>query len=96
MSTKTKKKTDKMPIDQLSEVAQQAGLILMSAAMTIGMLESPDHGATKIVLPVQPAMALAGENAENNNVIRREREETAPHFISYSEVQRTPARSGKA
>lgn len=92
MSTKTKI-TDS-PIDQLGKIAGQAGLILMTAAVTLGMLELPDHTNAKIVLPSQPAFAFAGDNEENNPV-RREREESAPHFISYSEVQRTASRSGK-
>jgi hypothetical protein len=59
------------------------------------MLEMPDHPNGKIVLPNQPSFVLAGENEEANNPIRREREDTAPHYISYSEVQRTAARSGR-
>jgi hypothetical protein len=92
MSAKTK--IGNSTIDQLGKVAGQAGLILMTAAVTVGMLELPDHTNSKIVLPNQPAFAFAGENEENNPV-RREREESAPHFISYSEVQRTASRSGK-
>lgn len=94
MSIKTK--SSKLPIDQLAEVAQQAGLILMTAAVTLGMLELPEHGNSRIVLPNQPAMVFAGENQDNNNPLRREREETAPHYISYSINQRTPARSGRS
>lgn len=78
----------------MGKIAGQAGLILMTAAVTLGMLEMPDHTNSKIVLPNQPAFAFAGDNQENNPV-RREREESAPHFISYSEVQRTASRSGK-
>lgn len=97
MSTKTKKKTNTLPIDQLSEIAQQAGVVLMTAAVTLGMLELPEHGNSRIVLPNQPVLATAGENeGSRDNAIRREREETAPHFVSYSEVQRTASRSGKA
>ena len=82
--------------DKITEIAQQAGVILMSAAVTMGMLELPDHQNSKIVLPNQPALEVAGEHTnETNNPIRREREEAAPHFISYSEVQRTPSRSGR-
>jgi hypothetical protein len=93
MSAKIKIKDS--PVDQLGKIAGQAGLILMTAAVTLGMLELPDHTNTKIVLPNQPAFAFANNNAEANNPIRREREESAPHFISYSETQRTASRSGK-
>jgi hypothetical protein len=82
-------------IDQLGKVAGQAGLILMTAAVTFGMLELPEHGNSRIVLPNQPALALAGENTDNNNPLRREREETAPHYISYTVAQRTPGRTGR-
>jgi hypothetical protein len=93
MSNKNK---NSITLDKLNQVAAQAGLILMTAAVTLGMFELPDHPNSRIVLPNQPALALAGENNEEaNNPIRREREESAPHFISYSEVQRTPSRSGR-
>ena len=68
----------------------------MTAAATVGMLELPEHPNSKIVTPSQPSFAMAIENSEQTNPIRREREETAPHFISYNVTQRTPARSGRA
>jgi hypothetical protein len=80
--------------DNLSATAQQAGLLLMGTAMAAGLLEYSDH-ANRIVLPNQPVMAQAGEHDQSNNPLRREREETAPHYISYSTAQRTPGRSGK-
>jgi hypothetical protein len=93
MSTKTK--ISDSTVDQLGKIAGQAGLILMTAAVTLGMVELPDRPNAKVVLPNQPAFAFADENDEANNPIRREREESAPHFISYSEIQRTPSRSGR-
>ncbi len=71
--------------------------MLMTAAVTLGMLELPDKGASKIVVPSQPAFELAGSNSEDsgNNPLRREREEAGPHYVSYSVNQRTPSRSGK-
>jgi hypothetical protein len=95
MSTKTK--NIKTPLDQLSTAAQNAGLVIMTAAATIGMLEMPDR-ANKIIVPNQPTFAFAGENSnlnsENNNPLRREKEEVEQHYVSYSVNQRTPARSG--
>jgi len=95
MATKTK--TYKT-IDQLASTAQQAGLLLMTAAATIGMLEMPDR-ATKVVIPNQPSFAFAGENQlndeQNSNPLRREKEEVEEHYISYSVAQRTPGRHGK-
>jgi hypothetical protein len=91
----SKTKNQATTSDKVLDLAQQAGIVLMSAAVTLGMLELPEHPNSKIILPNQPALAVAGQNSDNNP-IRREREETAPHFISYSEVQRTPTRAGKS
>ena len=76
-------------------MAMQAGLILMAAAATLGLLELPEH-SNKIVVPNQPAFALSPQfNDPNGNTLRREREEVAPHYVSYSVTQRTPSRTGK-
>lgn len=74
----------------------QAGLILMAAAATVGMVELPEHPNSKVALTAQPVFVNAGENTTDVNPIRREREETSPHFISYSVTQRTAGRTGKA
>ncbi len=80
----------------LSSVSQQIGMVLMTAAATFGMLELPDHPRAKIVVPNQPAFAFAAEvSSQANNPLRREREESAPHYISYSVAQRTPGRTGR-
>lgn len=94
-----KTKTVKNPLDQLSAVAQNLGLVIMTTAATVGMLEMPDH-LNKVVVPNQPAFAFAGENSNvnnegNTNPIRREKEEVEQHYISYSVAQRTPGRTGK-
>jgi hypothetical protein len=81
--------------EKVTDIAQQTGVLLMTAAVTLGMLELPDHPNSKIVLPNQPALAIAGEHTSENNPIRREREETAPHYVSYNVSQRTPGRSSK-
>lgn len=95
MSTKTK--NAKTTIDKLAEASQQAGLLLMTAAVTIGMVELPEHTNSKIVVPNQPAFAFANNGGDTNlnNPLRREREESGPHYISYSINQRTPSRTGK-
>lgn len=91
----SKTKKSKNYSEALTEAAQRLGLAAMSAALVLSVLELPDD-AKRVILPSQPvpAWANAGEN-NDNNPIRREREETAPHFISYSEIQRTPTRSGR-
>lgn len=93
MSAKTKKPSTS---DRVATAAKQAGLVLMTAATTLGMLELPSHPEKRVVLPARASFAFA-ENSldlEGNNPLRREREEPAPHYISYSVVERTPARSG--
>jgi recombinational DNA repair protein (RecF pathway) len=90
MATKTK--TSKTA--QIAELSRQAGLLLMSAAVTMGMLELPDR-STRVVLPTQPVFAWANEKEQNQNTLRRESEETDQHYISYSVAQRTPSRSGR-
>ncbi len=67
----------------------------MTAAATLGMLELPEHPNSRIVLTSQPVFAMTTQNTHQNNPIRREREETSPHYISYSVVERTVARTGK-
>jgi hypothetical protein len=96
MSTKTKKILAKP--EKLLEIAQQAGLVLMSAAVTLGMLELPSYPDKRVVLPNQPAFATANERGKSNdnNTLRRESQETEQHYVSYSVAQRTPARSGRS
>jgi hypothetical protein len=95
MPTKTKKVPTKS--EKLLELTQQASMILMTAAVTLGMTELPGHPDKRIVLPNQPAFAWANDKGEsnNNNTLRRESQETEQHYISYSVAQRTPARSGR-
>lgn len=81
--------------NNLSQVAQQAGLMIMAAAATFGMLEAPADTDKRIVVPNQPVFAFANEDEELNNPIKREQQETGPQYISYSVSQRTPARSGR-
>lgn len=99
MATKTKNETLS---DTLNTITQQAGIVLMTAAVTLGMIEVPEH-AGRIVVPNQPAYASAGQHdaggfggfggAGSDNSLRRESEETHPHHITYSVAQRTPGRT---
>jgi len=92
MSNKTKN-PNFITADQLTDIAQGVGITLMTAAVTLGL--ATDHSNGKIILPNQPAMALAGERDVNNNTMRREKEtETAEQHLSFRIAQRTPARSG--
>jgi len=93
MSTKTK--TVQNTLDQLADVAQHIGLVMMTTAATISMLELPDRMG-KVVVPSQPTLAFAGVRSESPNPLRREKEEVEQHYISYSVAQRTPGRTGKS
>ena len=81
--------------DHLTAIAGQAGLMLMTLATITGMVELPNHPNSRIIVPGQVSFAAANINEALNNPLRREREESAPHYISYSVNQRTPSRSGK-
>lgn len=82
----------------INNIAANAGLLLMTAAATTLMLELPDHPNAKATLNTQPVFSAPGSATEQqmpNNEMRRERDETGPHYISYSISQRTPGRTGK-
>lgn len=67
----------------------------MTAAVTIGIVEMPDHIKTQAIVPARAVFAFATDNGNNINPLRKEKEDTAPHYISYTETQRTHARSGR-
>jgi hypothetical protein len=93
--TKNKKQTK---TDKLSQLARQAGFLLMAGIATIGMTDMPDHLSSRVVVPGQPVFAYANGGIEFNeqgNSMRREREDLESHYISYSVVQRTAGRHGK-
>lgn len=94
-----KQKTNKVYAN-VSHAANAAGVLMMTAAATIGMIEIPNH-PNKVAITNQPVLEAAqpghvGENFMNElGQIRREREETHPHAISFSVAQRTPGRTGR-
>jgi len=81
MPAKTKMLDDLQ--DRLTTGVQILGFGLMATAAVVGTVDLPSDDK-KVIIP-----------RDNHNQLRREREETAPHFISYSEIQRTPGRAGK-
>jgi hypothetical protein len=80
---------------KLASLGTQASVLLMAAATTVGVMDMQDHQRIKVVVPNQPTFAYETENTETNNAVQREREESAPHYISYNTAQRTPSRHGK-
>lgn len=93
-----KTKNTKTTTERLNEAAMQGGIVMMAAAATLGMLELPEHQNSRVIVPVRPVFAMASDGTDNagqGNQLQREREETAPHYISYSIIQRTAGRTGK-
>lgn len=92
MSIKNKEQTI---TQKLATLGTQASVLLMAAATTVGVMDMQDHQRIKVVVPNQPTFAYETENTQTNNSVQREREESAPHYISYNTAQRTPSRHGK-
>ncbi len=74
------------------KIWQGIGVTLMSIAALIGLVEVPER-PTKAIL-FTPAYVFSSES-HDVNPLRREREETSPHYVSYNASQRTPGRMGK-
>lgn len=81
--------------EKLANIGTNAGVIMMAAATTVGVMDMQNHQRIKVVIPNQPIFAYETNNTQSNNPIQREREESAPHYISYNVTQRTPGRHGK-
>ncbi len=94
MATKTK---NKKALDNLTQVIKSTGVVMMAAAVTLGLVELPqDEEKRRAVVPARAVFAFAGESSEqDSNPLRREREESGPHYISYGVTQRSPGRTGK-
>lgn len=91
-------KTRQTASNKIGEIAKQSGFLLMAAAATLGMLEVPDHPSRQVIMLQQPVFSMASSGVDDMgqaNQLRRERDEAAPHYMSYSVAQRTPSRSGK-
>jgi hypothetical protein len=94
MSNKTNTKTNIK--DSVNETVLNAGLILMAAAATAGIIEMPDQFEKRAILAKTPTYAFAGPvQGGDDSAQRRERDESGPHYISYGVTQRTPSRAGR-
>ncbi|HET9098199.1 MAG TPA: hypothetical protein VFN51_01125 [Candidatus Saccharimonadales bacterium] len=89
-----KNKNNKNLQTRLANIAAQSGILLMTAATTIGIVEMPDHVRTQAIVPGRAVFAFAYDSG-NSNLLKREKEDTAPHYISYAETQRTHSRAGR-
>jgi hypothetical protein len=90
------KQTNKKDKTNLTEIARNTGLIIMTMAATAGLVEMPEQHEKRAILTTQPVYAFGGpQSNEDSNPLRREREEAGPHYISYGIAQRTPGRTGR-
>lgn len=89
-----KKQNHKKVTDKVTEAAANAGLIMMTAAATLGLSELP-HGVNEkhAIVPHQPVFAVADTGPEP---ARHEKEEVHPHSGGFSVSQRTASRAGRA
>lgn len=97
----SKNKKHQTTTDKVTETARKSGFLLMAAVATMGMVELPNHPDKRAILPQQPAFAMAVDSGSEpdhtpSQMRREQREETGPHYMSYSVSQRTPSRSGGA
>ncbi|HUA13637.1 MAG TPA: hypothetical protein VL989_04000 [Candidatus Sulfotelmatobacter sp.] len=95
MSNKTK--IEKTTLEKMSQLSTQLGVLLMSVATTVGMIEINNHVKTQVLTPARAVVSSENQVEENYNSsnLVKDRDDVAPHFISYSETQRTPSRSGR-
>jgi hypothetical protein len=93
MSNKIKKLST---AEKLTDLSAKLGIIIMSAATTLGMVELPSHiKAPVLVSTSKPAFAYNSNESNGSNPMSRERDDITAHYISYNESQRTPSRSGR-
>lgn len=90
-------KTNKTATDYMTDVALQGGIVLMTAAATLGLVELPHDPDKRAIVPTNhPAFAVAQDAAHNQGggpEIRRERDEVHPHSQGYGVNHRTPSRT---
>lgn len=77
----------------VDSIAQPLGITAMTAAAVVSMLEPTHELAKRMIVPEQVAFAPVEASAENNP-LRREKEETGAHSVTFG-VPRTQARAGR-
>lgn len=85
-------------MDQIQDFAANAGIVLMTAAATVGMMEVPESHNKQVVLPAQPVYEFSNPASgvdTHGSELRREKDEVHPHSLGYSVNQRTAGRTGK-
>lgn len=93
------KKQKHQVFNDVAHVANTAGVLMMTAAATLGMVELPHHPNNKVAVPAQPVYEIVGHGGNfisELGQIRREREETHQHSSVFTVGQRTPGRTGRA
>jgi hypothetical protein len=77
------------------KLSSRLSMFVMAATATIGVMDMQNDPRLRVIVPNQPTFAVETNNTELLNPILREKEETGPHYVSYSVSQRTPSRHGK-
>ena len=90
MSQKNKKSSIQ---DNIQDIAKNAGLVAMTGAMALGLVEVSGQ-YTKPAVATTSETSPAGDQQSHNETVRRS-EEVGPHYISYGNMNRTAARSGR-
>lgn len=85
--------TAELPVININQSMKHMGMIMMTLAATVGMVELPEQHAKAVTAP--QAIVFATETPDSSHTQRREREESGPHYVSYSAAMRTPGRTGR-
>lgn len=94
MLAKNKNKTN---FSLLAQVAEWGGFAAMATAAALSVLELPPYRTEKTLAVLAPAYAVTAVSREVNRgeeLIRREKEETAHTVVSYGETMRSHPTSG--
>lgn len=72
------------------------GITIMALATLVGLVDLQEHTVRPVVITSQPSKySNVDQLGDDSNPLRREKEENAKEYISYSEAERTPSRSRK-
>lgn len=89
-------KTDKNIQKNIMKYYGEIGLTIMALATMIGVIDIPEHTSRPAAAFIQPSKySTFNQYSDNTNPLRREKEENATEYVSYSEAERTPSRSRK-
>lgn len=86
--------TAELPAININQTIKHMGMVMMTLAATVGMVELPEQHAKAVTAP--QAIVFATQTPDSSHATeRRAREEAGPHYVSYSAAMRTPGRTGR-